>query len=73
LNPNRISVEYMALPPNGHGSKYKTHIKTVWCAAEPRQAQTNPNPGGNQQQKNVTGARLGASTSAEQNYTEAVT
>nr|AAC05490.1 chitinase [Stenotrophomonas maltophilia] len=54
LNRNGISVEYLASPRMGLGSKDYTDMISVWCAADRRQALTNAKRGGYVPEKNCT-------------------
>ncbi len=54
LNRNGISVEYLAFPRMGLGSKDYTDMISVWCAADRRQALTNAKRGGSVPAKNCT-------------------
>lgn len=54
LNRNGISVEYLAFPRMGLGSKDYTDMISVWCAADRRQALTNAKRGGSVPAKNRT-------------------
>ncbi|HYQ25541.1 DsbC family protein [Stenotrophomonas sp.] len=54
LNRNGISVEYLAFPRMGLGSKDYTDMISVWCAADRRQALTNAKRGGTVPAKNCT-------------------
>lgn len=54
LNRNGITVEYLAFPRMGLGSKDYTDMISVWCAADRRQALTNAKRGGTVAAKNCT-------------------
>ncbi|MGE6331992.1 DsbC family protein [Stenotrophomonas sp. NPDC077659] len=54
LNRNGITVEYLAFPRMGLGSKDYTDMISVWCAADRRQALTNAKRGGSVPAKNCT-------------------
>ena len=54
LNRNGISVEYLAFPRMGLGSKDYTDMISVWCAADRRQDLTNAKRGGSVPTKNCT-------------------
>ncbi|WP_406233084.1 DsbC family protein [Isoptericola jiangsuensis] len=54
LNRNGISVEYLAFPRMGLGSKDYVDMISVWCAADRRQALTNAKRGGSVPAKNCT-------------------
>lgn len=54
LNRNGISVEYLAFPRMGLGSKDYTDMISVWCASDRRQAMTAAKQGGTVPAKNCT-------------------
>ena len=54
LNRNGITVEYLAFPRMGLGSKDYVDMISVWCAADRRQALTNAKRGGSVPAKNCT-------------------
>ncbi len=54
LNRNGITVEYLAFPRMGLGSKDYTDMISVWCAADRRQALTNAKRGGSVPARNCT-------------------
>ncbi len=54
LNRNGITVEYLAFPRMGLGSKDYIDMISVWCAADRRQALTNAKRGGQVPAKNCT-------------------
>lgn len=54
LNRNGITVEYLAFPRMGLGSKDYTDMISVWCAADRRQALTTAKRGGSVPAKTCT-------------------
>ncbi|KAF1014053.1 MAG: Thiol:disulfide interchange protein DsbC [Stenotrophomonas maltophilia] len=54
LNRNGITVEYLAFPRMGLGSKDYTDMISVWCASDRRQALTAAKQGGSVLSKNCT-------------------